>query len=68
MTALEEIEFEAACHRIAALEAEVAELRKNAVQLYTGLIRARQSLFPHVDQEKVMARDYPKIASLKEAS
>jgi hypothetical protein len=53
---------------VAALEAEVAELRKNAVQLYTGLIRARQSLFPHVDQEKVMARDYPKIASLKEAS
>ncbi|MDD3885132.1 MAG: hypothetical protein PHW66_09435 [Gallionella sp.] len=50
------------------LACTIEALEKNAVRLYNGLVRARQNLFPHIDQEEVMAvmaRDFPLIAALK---
>lgn len=45
--------------------ARADKVAQDAIRLYQGLVRARQPLFPHIDQEEVMARDFPLIAALK---
>lgn len=48
--------------------ARADKVAQDAIRLYQGLVRARQNLFPRIDQEEVMARDFPLIAALKAKS
>ena len=45
-------------------EKDAEELTDLAYRLVTGLIRARQNLFPNIDQTAVIHRDFPRIAAI----
>ncbi len=46
----------------AAAKAELEHLRQENTRLKQGLIRARQNLFPNIDQRAVIERDFPPYA------